>query len=157
MLQFFLNKQAFLDSVVLVYSLNSFIHYNIHFNYLYMKLYFRVTKFHVMSPLTFTMSAISQITSDQFEVTISLDSVANNAIGSHVVCLSSEISTRQVGDFCSRTDSVIYYFLLAFNHLYQPLSLYILTCTLTRRDFSFHIRYLLPPVFKRFSAVFSPQ
>lgn len=59
-----------------------------------MKLYFRVTKFHVMSRLTFTMSAISEPVADQYQVTMSLESDANNVIGPHVVCFSSEIFTR---------------------------------------------------------------
>lgn len=59
-----------------------------------MKLYFRVTKFHVMSPLTFTMSAISQPVLFEFEVTISLESDDNNVFGTHVVCFSAEVSTR---------------------------------------------------------------
>lgn len=99
---------------------NSFSHNNIHFIYSYMKLYFRVTKFHVMSPLTFTISAITQpvVQAADYQVTMSLESDANNVIGSHVVCFSSEISARQVENFCSRMESVMY--------LYQPLSLYIL-------------------------------
>lgn len=61
-----------------------------------MKLYFRVTKFHVMSPLTFTISAITQpvVHAGDYQVTMSLESDANNVIGSHVVCFSSELSTR---------------------------------------------------------------
>lgn len=59
-----------------------------------MKLYFRVTKFHVMSPLTFTMSAISQPVLLDFEVTILLESDEKNVFGTHVVCFSAEASTR---------------------------------------------------------------
>lgn len=59
-----------------------------------MKLYFRVTKFHVMSRLTFTISTISQPVVPDYQVTMSLESDANNVIGSHVVCFSAEISTR---------------------------------------------------------------
>nr|XP_034311989.1 fibropellin-1-like isoform X4 [Crassostrea gigas] len=55
-----------------------------------------VTKFHVMSPLTFTISAITQPVEQaaDYQVTMSLESDANNVIGSHVVCFSSEISAR---------------------------------------------------------------
>lgn len=59
-----------------------------------MKLHFRVTKFHVMSPLTFTMSAISQPVQYEFEVTISLESDDKNVFGTHVVCFSAEVFTR---------------------------------------------------------------
>lgn len=120
---------------------NSFFHNNIYIIYLYMKLYFRVTKFRVMSPLTFTISAITQpvVQGADYQVTMSLESDANNVIGSHVVCFSSELSTRQVEDFCNT--------LLAINHLYQPLNLYILI--LTRWGFLISYSLSLPHIFKR--------
>uniref|UniRef100_K1QP38 Fibropellin-1 n=1 Tax=Magallana gigas TaxID=29159 RepID=K1QP38_MAGGI len=50
----------------------------------------QVTEFHVMSPLPFTMSAISQPIVDEYQVTMSLESVVNNVIGTYVVCFSAE-------------------------------------------------------------------
>lgn len=53
-----------------------------------------MTEFHVMSPLPFTMSAISQPVVDEYQVTMSLESDVNNVIGTYVVCFSAETNKR---------------------------------------------------------------
>lgn len=64
-----------------------------------------------MSPLTFTISAISQPMVGEYEVTMSLES-ANNFIGTYVVCFSAETNKR----YCKITKSE------AYNHLNRSLS-----------------------------------
>lgn len=49
-----------------------------------------VTKFHIMSPLNFTMSAIIQHGTNEFEVTITLDSNGEDPNATHVMCFSAE-------------------------------------------------------------------
>lgn len=49
-----------------------------------------VTKFHIMSPLNFTMSAIVQHGTHEFEVTITLESNSEDLNATHVMCFSAE-------------------------------------------------------------------
>lgn len=53
---------------------------------------FRVTKFYISSPLNFTMSNITQPTgtSNEFEVTVALESETNDSTGTHDLCFSAE-------------------------------------------------------------------
>lgn len=64
------------------------------FTWLLKLICFRVTKFHFLSPLKFTVSTISQPAVNEFEVTMSLESIANKFIGTHVMCFSAELNGR---------------------------------------------------------------
>ncbi|XP_065940012.1 protein crumbs-like isoform X2 [Magallana gigas] len=54
----------------------------------------KVTQFHIMSPLNFTMSDIVQGGANDYEVTMSLDSNTEDLNGTYVMCFSAETNER---------------------------------------------------------------
>ncbi|XP_062588224.1 uncharacterized protein LOC134249882, partial [Saccostrea cucullata] len=54
-----------------------------------------ITKFHVLSPLNFTMSTISNPIANEYETTISLTESSEDEIGQYNLCFSAESNYRR--------------------------------------------------------------